>query len=79
VARTYAEVFELARQTGSPVYSDDRFFRSMLSDAGIATFGTVALLLALRQDSVITEEQFTDAVGRLRERGALGLPSSGSS
>jgi hypothetical protein len=79
VVRTYAEVFELARQTGYPVYSDDRFFRSMLSDAGVATFGTVALWMALREDNIITEEQFTDAVKRLHERGALGLPPSGSS
>lgn len=76
VARAYAEVAELARQTGYPVYSDDRFFRAMLAGAGIATFGTVALLKTLRQNEVISEAQFSTAIASLDERGALGLPPS---
>jgi hypothetical protein len=74
VARAYAEVTELARRTGYPVYSDDRLFRAMLSGAGIASFGTVALLMALHQNNVIDAAQLATAMKTFDERGALGLP-----
>ena len=75
VARAYAEVAEVARRTGYPVYSDDRFFRAMLTSAGIRTFGTVALLTALRQSDVLDDAKLATALTTLNERGALGLPS----
>jgi len=76
VVRAYAEVAELARRTGYPVYSDDRFFRAMLARAGIVTFGTVALLKSLRRNEVISTAQFSTAMASLDQRGALGLPPS---
>lgn len=75
VVRAYAEIAELA-QIGHMVYTDDRWFRATLATAGIASFGSVALLAALRKSHVIDDAQHTAALATLRSRGALGLPPS---
>jgi hypothetical protein len=78
VARADAEVAELARRTGYPVYSDDRFFRAMLAQTGLTSFGTVALLMALRQSGVIDDTEREKTLETLSARGPLGLPSTPS-
>jgi hypothetical protein len=73
VARAYIETVDAARRANRPVYSDDRSFRKSLADAGIKTFGTLALLRALTDTGAISEAAQRDALERLRERRTLGL------
>jgi hypothetical protein len=73
IARIYTETVELARHAKCAIYSDDRLFRSLLSQEGISCFSTLALLHSLRDAGVLDDHGHADALSRLRERGALGL------
>jgi hypothetical protein len=69
IASIYRETLAIGAHSGIAVYSDDRVFRRALRDAGIPTFGTVALLEQLVGSGAITE-----AEGE-RARAALGVAS----
>jgi hypothetical protein len=73
IARAYAETAEAARRSGCPVYADDRFFRSLLTDGGVPCFGTIALLRSLRESGAISAHAYDAALERLRERSVVGL------
>jgi hypothetical protein len=66
IATIYRETEAIAAGSGIAVYSDDRVFRRALRDAGIPTFGTVALLEQLVGSGAITEDEGQRARAALR-------------
>jgi tetratricopeptide (TPR) repeat protein len=54
-----------------PVYTDDRVLRLVYRQAGIPTFGTVAMLEILAQRSMISAEEHRQALEDLRTAGAI--------
>ena len=62
----------VAQRLRVPVYSDDRGVRALARQAGIATFGTTALLDALQQRGDISEAALLDARRMLRANGFMG-------
>jgi hypothetical protein len=74
--RTYRETAELAQSRQLAVYSDDRFIRKLFALGGIRSFGTLALLHALEELSVLRAEEVKEAVARLCERGIEGPDGS---
>lgn len=73
VARAYADTVEAAWRAACPVYSDDRYFRRLLTENDMPCFGTVALLRSLQGSGAISEETHVAALARLRERGHIGV------
>ena len=75
---TFIESLVLATRHGLALYSDDRHVRQTVRQLGLRAFGTPALLEALLQRGLVTQEQSTDARQRLLRNGAWGLrPSVG--
>jgi hypothetical protein len=63
----------VAIREGLPIYSDDRVLRTLYREAGIQSFGTVALLAVLEERGSISIEQHQTAVEVLRAAGAIEL------
>ena len=62
-----------------PIYTDDRVLRLVYRQAGIPTFGTVALLEILAERSMVTAEEHDEVCEALRAAGAIEfVPNEGS-
>lgn len=71
--RSILGTFLAARRRQLAVYSDDRFVRALLLQAGVKAFGTTALLDALHEHNHLTEEQVDQLRDRMRQRRASGV------
>ena len=63
----------VAQRLAIAVYSDDRGVRALARQAGIATFGTTALLDVLHERGDISQEALLDARHVLRANGFMGV------
>jgi hypothetical protein len=68
----------LALRSGRPVYSDDRFVREVARSLEIPTFGTLALVDALRAQKLIDEDARREVRLALSRRGAWGVQLTGA-
>lgn len=75
-ARSWPATVALARREGLTVYSDDRYVRLSAQQAGLQSFGTLALLDVLAERGMISAEQRITARARLYRAGAWGLQLS---
>jgi hypothetical protein len=73
---TWASTMSVAHRRRLPVFSDDRFIRMAARREGIPTFGTIALLDALTDRGMLTEEERLIARRQLLHDGAWGLRST---
>ncbi|MGI9099210.1 MAG: PIN domain-containing protein [Solirubrobacteraceae bacterium] len=65
----------LARQRGIPLLCDDRYLRLWARRLGIATFGTAALLQAVAERGLLSNEQLHAELWTLRAAGGRFLPA----
>lgn len=70
---TWPATFALAQREGLPIYSDDRFVRLQARRVGLQAFGTTALLDALVERKLLTEDERFQARQVLRLRGVNGV------
>jgi predicted nucleic acid-binding protein len=70
---TWPASFALAERERMPIYSDDRFVRLQARRVGLQAFGTTALLDALVERKLLTEEERLQARQHLRRRGLVGV------
>lgn len=68
-----AGTMAIASRERLPIYSDDRVLRLLYRQAGIPSFGTVALLELLGKRSMINPEERRQAIEALRTAGAIEL------
>jgi tetratricopeptide (TPR) repeat protein len=68
------DAIEAARRTGATLYCDDRVLRAMARQAGVRTFGTIALLKALRDVGDLSETAHGQAFQELRRNFVADLP-----
>jgi tetratricopeptide (TPR) repeat protein/predicted nucleic acid-binding protein len=71
--RTWPATLAIARREELAVFSDDRFVRLAARQAGIPTFGTLALLDVLVEQGSITEADRVSARRRIYCSGAWGM------
>lgn len=75
-ARSWPATVALAGREGLAVYSDDRYVRLSAQQAGLQSFGTLALLDVLAERGMISAEQRITARASLYRTGAWGLQLS---
>jgi hypothetical protein len=75
-ARSWLATVALARREGLTVYSDDRYVRLSAQQAGLQSFGTLALLDVLAERGMIGTELRITARACLYRTGAWGLQLS---
>jgi len=70
---TWPATLAVAQRSRYSLYSDDRFVRVQARRAGLATFGTIAVLDVLVRRGMMTDEQRRNARAALRRSGANGI------
>ncbi|EHN10566.1 hypothetical protein PAI11_25850 [Patulibacter medicamentivorans] len=74
---TVATTLLVSRRTGLPIFSDDRTVRRLARSEGIETFGTLALIDAMRQVGTLTDDEAIEVRRQLVRDGALGIRATG--
>lgn len=71
--RAWPATLVLARRTGLPVFSDDRYVRLSAHQMGLRSFGTLTLIDVLAERGMLTGEQRRATRRRLYATGCWGL------
>jgi hypothetical protein len=71
--KTMLATLLVAAQAGRPVYSDDRWIREFARALGLRAFGSIALISALREREMITDDARRDARLALAARRGWGV------
>jgi aspartyl-tRNA(Asn)/glutamyl-tRNA(Gln) amidotransferase subunit C len=74
--RTWPATLSVAKRLDLAVYSDDRYVRRTAREAGLRTFGTLALLDVLAEKNLLLADDVLAARSLLRSEGAVVLPSA---
>jgi predicted nucleic acid-binding protein len=74
VAGGWAGAFDLARELGLAIFSDDHMLRAIARSEGLSTFGTLAVIDVLVERGALSPEDALEARIELRKAKAVELP-----